>query len=89
MGGGNKKQTDMKRKKLTLIADTPTYHSFSFGEYNGMKGYFYSLSDRLTDDQKIELTNKYNNVVILQRANKYAPELVNDCLFVANKVIKK
>lgn len=76
-----------KRKKLTHISDVPSYHSFNRATINGNKGYIYQLCEPLTDDNRIELQSKFNNIDFLTIQREYAPEIKCSALFVADRAL--
>lgn len=77
-----------KRKKLVLVSELPEYHSFTSGNLNGLDGFYYHLSERLTDAEDLRIRKCYNNVIVCHSHKEYAPEIKSNVLFVANKVIK-
>lgn len=80
----------MKKAKASP-ATIPTYHAYRRANMtingNSYKGYIYTISDKLTNDDKKELSNKFNNIVFLFSQCQYAPEIVYNAIFVSDRVI--
>lgn len=78
----------MRKKKLKNISDIPAFCACYPAEVRGYKGFIYDLCERLDHKERVTLSEKFNNIMILEKGYRYAPEIIMSSLFVAEKVIK-
>ena len=60
------------------------YYKWLRGKQNNVRGTFYWLCNLLSNESKLELS-AYPNVLLLKSRTQYAPELVSQVLFLADK----
>ena len=78
-----------KRRKLyhfNQLVNDFMYHDFSYGTFTKdnikFNGYLYALDNPDMDKLK-EVNDKYDNVAITTRQYRYAPEIKDTCIFIA------
>lgn len=59
------------------------YFNFRDGVCNHRRGCYYWL-DKISQEKKAELEEKYNNIVFLTSRTEYAPEIKHPVIFVAD-----
>ena len=69
-------------QKLSEIAGG--FYKFQRGKAAGLSGYFYWMSKIISDDERREL-NEYDNVHTLNSRCEYAPEILHNVVFLADK----
>lgn len=71
--------------KKATYKDIPTFYNYKkwVDKYNN-KGILYYLSDKLTEKEKNDLLNKYNNIKFYILQLEYAKEITKDVIFIKN-----
>ena len=71
--------------KKATYKNIPTFYNYKkwVDKYNN-KGYLYYLSDKLTEKEKNDLLNKYNNITFYTLQLEYAKEITKDVIFIKN-----
>lgn len=83
-----------KSKKLNFstFANKFVYYAFAKvrREINGKvyNGYIYKLCNKLAEQEKEELKQNYNNILIGGGCYEYAPEIKFDTIFIAHSLSK-
>jgi hypothetical protein len=89
------------KKMKAYVSDIPSYHQYRMAFYNpkngllhscgngeGLyRGYLYTLSDKLSQERKEQLLNRYNNVMLYSVQSEYAPEIVKNAIFISERVL--
>lgn len=53
-----------------------------------IKGCYYIMEEKLTEEIKKELLNKYNNIEFMKHTYTYARELIDDVIVIYDRVLK-
>ena len=76
-------------RKATL-KDIPTFYKYNrYIDNKGNKGYIYYLSEKLSNNDKNILKEKYNNIDFYIATTEYAPEIEHNIIFLSDKVMFK
>lgn len=70
--------------------DIPTFYKYNrYIDNKGNKGYIYYLSEKLSNNDKDILKEKYNNIDFYIVSPQYAPEQKTNIIFLSDKVMIK
>lgn len=75
--------------RKATIKDIPTFYKYDrYIDSKGNKGYIYYLSEKLSNNDKDMLKEKYNNINFYKYNPQYAPEIEHNIIFLSDKIIK-
>lgn len=75
--------------KKATYKDIPTFYKHKrYIDDKGNRGYLYYLSKILNDDTKITLKEKYNNIDFYICELEYAPEVLQNVIFLSDTILK-
>ena len=76
--------------RKATFKDIPTFYKYNrYIDNKGNKGYIYYLSEKLSNNDKDMLKEKYNNIDFYIANPEYAPEIKTDIIFLSDKVMFK
>lgn len=76
--------------RKATFKDIPTFYKHNrYVDSKGNKGYIYYLSEKLSNNDKDILKEKYNNIDFYIVSPEYAPQMKINVIFLSDKIMIK